>query len=132
MSLDYPCEGDARDADALRRTGSVMGELGDEHMSGEKIPSNIADEDEYKEWLRRAEDIFIERNSARASAFRKAGWKGQLVEMRKKLDRLWAAWQMDRALTEKDRDEALDLINAAVFFLILANEDDSDGDWPWP
>jgi hypothetical protein len=109
-----------------------MGEIGDGASHGEKPSNEVPDLKAYDAWAKQARDIFVERNSARASAFKDAGWKGQLVEMRKKLDRLWAVWQMDRALTSKDLDEAADLINATIFFLICVDEDNEDGKWPWP
>lgn len=112
----------------LEGTGRLMGSVDDEPGITRVVPDSAT----YNAWMMKAEEIFTERNLMRNSAFKGAGWKGQLVEMRKKLDRLWAAWQMDRALTQKDIDEALDLINATVFFLICADENNPNGDWPWP
>lgn len=116
----------------LEGTGSVMGEITAESELRQDPDHTVPDLKAYDEWAGKARAIFVERNSARASAFKDAGWKGQLVEMRKKLDRLWAVWRLDRALLEKDEDEALDLINATIFFLICADEDNEDGAWPWP
>jgi hypothetical protein len=58
-----------------------------------------------------------------------AGAIGNLVEMRKKLDRLWAAWESPQ---EKDVDEALDLINAATFWIRCVELGNIAGSWPWP
>lgn len=60
----------------------------------------------------------------------KGGYKAQLVEMRKKLDRLWTHWDGEKGFNQVE-DDALDLINYAAFFLILAERGDSDGQWPW-
>lgn len=79
--------------------------------------------------LNRALDIFKERNETRRDAWMDAGSIGNLVEMRKKLDRLWAAWENP---TEKDVDEALDLINAAVFWIRCSEMGNISGGWPWP
>jgi len=79
--------------------------------------------------LNRALDIYKERNATRHDAWMDAGAIGNLVEMRKKLDRLWAAWDDPQ---EKDVDEALDLINAAVFWIRCAEMGNINGGWPWP
>lgn len=60
------------------------------------------------------------------------GWRAQLVEMRKKLDRLWTYWEADDEGIMVAEDDALDLINYTAFFLILAERGDRDGTWPWP
>lgn len=82
--------------------------------------------------LEEAFKIYMDRNGDRADAWKDAGYKGQLVEMRKKLDRLWAGWRVGRKPTTKDIDEALDLINAAAFYVQLARLDEANGKWPWP
>lgn len=102
----------------------------DTNQVGSHMP-NVPDLEEYSDIASRAHAIFVERNSARKSAFREAGWKGQLVEMRKKLDRLWTLIG-ERSPDDKDIDEALDLINATIFFIILVRENDPNGRWPWP
>jgi len=79
--------------------------------------------------LRESLNIFIDKNGKRQDSWKGAGWKGNLVEMRKKLDRLWAAWDSP---DQKDIDEALDLINAAVFYIRCVREKNPNGNWPWP
>lgn len=79
--------------------------------------------------LNRANDIFIERNEKRKDAFLDAGAIGNMVELRKKIDRLWAAWDNPN---EKDIDEALDLINTAVFYIRCAEMGNVMGTWDWP
>src|SRR5262245_15710455 len=85
---------------------------------------------EHEMVLNEALNIFIDRNAKRADAWRDAGYKGNLVEMRKKLDRLWAVWE--GPIESKDIDEALDLINAAVFYIRCVRDGNTNGIWPWP
>jgi hypothetical protein len=96
------------------------------------VAADIPDYEKYKAILTQADAIFRERNRTRLSAFRGAGWKGNLVEARKKMDRLWSMWKDGRSPEAKDFDEALDLINAVVFTLMLMGEDDPNGRWDWP
>jgi hypothetical protein len=84
---------------------------------------------EHMDVLTRAFNLFMDRNEKRQDLWRQAGWKGNLIEMRKKLDRLWRAWD---EVGEKDFDEALDLINATVFWYLCAVDMNKDGHWPWP
>lgn len=119
-----PDHGDAAEAKLRRREGLDTNQVGS-HMS------NVPDLAAYNDIANRAFKLFVERNRYRKSAFREAGWKGQLVELRKKLDRLWAMWGA-RSPGEKDIDEALDLINATIFFIMMVEDGDSDGRWPWP
>lgn len=106
--------------------------LAHNQVAGEMRPEavEVPDYQAYKKIVDSATQIFCERNSTRRSAFREAGAKGQLVEMRKKLDRLWTVW--GREWSDKDLDEALDLINATVFFIMMMDEDELNGNWPWP
>jgi hypothetical protein len=62
------------------------------------------------------------------------GYRAQLVEMRKKLDRLWVYFSADPDAGHplKPEDDGIDLIAYAVFFLILFRRGDRDGSWPWP
>lgn len=89
-------------------------------------------DDDHANVLQQALDIYVERNKDRGDAWKDAGWIGQLIEARKKLDRLWAIWRTDRTPSEKDIDEALDLINAVVFFVRCAEDNNKRGHWPWP
>lgn len=85
--------------------------------------------DEQFDIMDSALSIYFAKNDKRKSSWRGAGWKGNLIEMRKKLDRLWAAWEEP---DEKDIDEALDLINAAAFYIRCVKENNPNGNWPWP
>lgn len=65
-----------------------------------------------------------------------SGWRGMLVDMRKKLDRLWAEYyNLDNSgdvNPEKyNLDSAIDLINFTAFFIRQVRENDRDGEWPW-
>lgn len=104
-------------------------------MSGsapDYLGREVPDLDQYDKWAEKARDIFKERNIGRQSAFKNAGWKGNLVECHKKLDRLWAMWADGRSPEDKDYDEAVDLINAVIFTLICMDEGTPDGFWNWP
>jgi hypothetical protein len=85
--------------------------------------------------FRTAHDKYNERSSQYEAddPWGNGGWRAQLVEMRKKLDRLWTHWDSDSdeqiMLAE---DDAIDLICYAAFFLILMEKGDRDGSWPWP
>jgi hypothetical protein len=61
------------------------------------------------------------------------GYRAQIVEMQKKLDRLWIHFN-DEDISNHDKieDDAIDLINYVVFFLRLLREGNRDGSWPWP
>jgi hypothetical protein len=68
------------------------------------------------------------------------GFRAQLVEMQKKLDRLWIHFNGEfdpgdeswRELVSVIENNANDLINYAAFFLRLFRDGDRDGSWPWP
>jgi hypothetical protein len=59
------------------------------------------------------------------------GYRAQLVEMRKKVDRLWTHFNGVRDISSAI-DDAEDIINYAVFFVRLVRGEDRDGVWPWP
>lgn len=60
-----------------------------------------------------------------------------LVDMRKKLDRLWFKfWDQDDKFTpvddyEEALDSAYDLLNYTAFFIIQVEAGNRDGEWPW-
>jgi hypothetical protein len=61
-----------------------------------------------------------------------SGWRGMLVDMRKKLDRLWyATWDADDETVMLALDSAFDLINYTAFFIRQAEDANRDGSWPW-
>lgn len=66
-----------------------------------------------------------------------SGWRGMLVDMRKKLDRLWAEYyNLDNTgkhinAESYDLDSAYDLLNFTVFFIRQVRANQRDGEWPW-
>jgi len=60
------------------------------------------------------------------------GWRAQLVEMRKKLDRLWTHWDSDDESIMLAEDDAIDIIVYGAFFVILMEMGNANGTWPWP
>lgn len=69
--------------------------------------------------------------------WKESGWRGMLVDMRKKLDRLWFRyWSQDHELSpiedyDKALDSAYDLLNFTVFFIRQVEAGNRDGEWPW-
>ena len=63
------------------------------------------------------------------ATWREAGWRGQLMEIRKKTHRLWhRSWLHGRF----DADSAIDLLNYAGFYLRLKNKGMPWGAWGEP
>lgn len=74
--------------------------------------------------------IYGKRNLEYKDNWRRMGWRGVLVRIRERADRLWDAWweREQRAIT--DSDDALDLINFAAFMVrATLGETDRDGSW---
>ncbi len=61
--------------------------------------------------------------------WRKAGWRGQLMEIRKKTERLWHRSWLHGAF---DHDSAIDLLNYAGFYIRLRASGPSWGEWGEP
>lgn len=87
----------------------------------------------------RAFRIYIDREQRHQEVWRRSGWRGMLVDLRKKLDRLWGEWwnwdhdtSDERKRPEQsDLDSALDIINYTAFFIRQAEDGNRDGVWPW-
>lgn len=81
-------------------------------------------------------EIFAEKNARYEDGWKDAGWYGNLVEMRKKLDRLWKEYGV-AATTVGDEpplealDSAYDLLNITVFFIRNVLAKNAAGTWPW-
>jgi hypothetical protein len=61
--------------------------------------------------------------------WRASGWRGQIQEIRKKVDRLWLrGWLRGKF----DPDSARDIINYAGFYLRLAGKGEPWGQWGEP
>jgi hypothetical protein len=82
--------------------------------------------------------IYEQRQEQHGDAVWKAsGWRGMLVDMRKKLDRCWFRyWNQDNQMTPKEEytdalDSAYDLLNFTAFFIRQVEAGNRDGEWPW-
>jgi hypothetical protein len=81
--------------------------------------------------LLRALDIYAERNIRYHDNWRRSGWRGVLVRIRERTDRLWDVWWERSQRSAQDADDALDLINFAAFFIRATGygETTRDGSW---
>jgi hypothetical protein len=79
--------------------------------------------------------IYLERNESYKDNWRKMGWKGAIVRIKERADRLWDnLWDKpDAEIKPKDLDDAIDLINFAVFLVRGAGkgETNAGGSWRW-
>lgn len=79
--------------------------------------------------------LYRERNLQHQDVWKESGWMGMMVDMRKKMDRLWkqyTAYRSDEMVAQEDLDSALDLLNFTVFFIRQVRDDDRNGSWDWP
>lgn len=60
---------------------------------------------------------YVERNAKYRDLWKKRGVKDSHRHMQHKLDRLEVIMQCDSVITEDDLDDAIDIINYAVFFI---------------
>lgn len=82
----------------------------------------------------RALEVYDKRNETYKDNWVKMGWRGQLVRIRERAERLWDGfWHMPVIADGKDElfdlDDAIDLINFACFFVRAAEANNRDGDW---
>lgn len=81
-----------------------------------------------------AMNVYIARNERYKDNWKKMGWRGQLVRMKERVERLWDDfWGKEPIPDGVDElmnvDDAIDLINFAAFFIRAANDNNRDGDW---
>jgi hypothetical protein len=81
--------------------------------------------------LLRALDIYAERNVRYADNWRRSGWRGVVVRIRERSDRLWdAMWPGGIPYGPGPADDAIDLINFAGFLVrAIEGETTRDGEW---
>ena len=79
-------------------------------------------------------------HSGNRDIFRQSGWRGALVDMHKKFDRVWGRfWGQDivhgASSSEDDLnkllDDAYDLLNYTGFFIQQVLDNNPDGEWNW-
>jgi hypothetical protein len=79
-------------------------------------------------------DIYVSRNRRHRSQWRVGGVGGLLVDLRKKVERLWNEFMLS-PVPPTDEDSAIDAINYAAFFIRARREQDAGkqvGSWLWP
>lgn len=88
--------------------------------------------------FQRAHAIYRERQEEHGDqVWQASGWRGMLVDMRKKMDRAWFKfWNQDDKFTPKEDytkalDSAYDLLNFTAFFIRQVEAGNRDGTWPW-
>jgi hypothetical protein len=83
-------------------------------------------------------EVYAERNKKYNDNWRRMGWRGQLIRVRERAERLWDyLWDgaprdaSDIALPHApyDVDDALDLINFAGFLVRAVRDGNRDGTW---
>lgn len=74
-------------------------------------------------------DVFNEREKRYGSLWRTAGWRGVLIDLKKKTERTWREYWLGSA--PADVDSPLDLINYAAFFIRSVREGNEQGSWSW-
>ncbi len=72
--------------------------------------------------------IFQERNARYQDAWKRTGWRGNLVDLRKKIERLWAEFWYGN---QENPDDAFDIINFTAFFIRNHIEGNEEGTWNW-
>lgn len=80
--------------------------------------------------LLRALDLYAERNVDYKDNWRRSGWRGVLVRVRERTDRLWDLWWDRSQRPVEDPDDAIDLINFAAF-LVRATRGEATRDGVW-
>lgn len=77
--------------------------------------------------------IYAERNVKYKDNFQRMGWRGMLIRIRERAERLWdSAWSAEpgypaRDVPPVDVDDAIDLINFACFFIRAVRYGNRDG-----
>lgn len=90
---------------------------------------------EHAEILAQALRLYGERNEMYKDNWRRFGWRGCLFRVRERAERMWdALWDlpMEHRAGPKARaaeDDAIDLINFAVFTIRAIRSGDRDGSW---
>lgn len=110
----------------LRRAEAVIAVLDDVEPSDENVEQMAVFLEVY--------DIYVSRNRRHRSQWRVGGVAGILVDLRKKVERLWNEFMLS-PVPPVDEDSAIDLINYAAFFIRARREADAGqvvGTWVWP
>ena len=79
----------------------------------------------------RALEVYAERNERYKDNWRRMGWRGMLVRIRERAERLWDnLWDVPGPIPKRELDDALDMINFAAFLIrAAAGETTRGGEW---
>jgi hypothetical protein len=102
------------------------------------VPETDAEKDQL-EVLLEALRIYAERNEHYKDNWTRMGWRGMLVRVQERAERLWdSLWDHQTELTDSflpardgKLDDALDLINFAAFTIRGVRAGNRDGEWRW-
>lgn len=75
--------------------------------------------------------IYDERNKDYNDNWVRMGWRGLLIRIRERADRLWDKWWDREQAETRDEDDALDLINFAAFFVRAQRNGMTTRDGQW-
>lgn len=110
----------------------------DDFVESQGEPARFKSGDPQMDIYLKAMLIYYERQDEHGDqVWQASGWRGMLVDMRKKLDRLWYRyWNQDSSVTpvedyDKALDSAYDLLNFTAFFIRQVEAGKRDGEWPW-
>lgn len=74
---------------------------------------------------------YAEKNKEYKDNWTRMGWRGQLVRVRERAERLWdSLWDEDpNSFSEAKLDDDIDLINFAAFLIRAVRSGNRDGSW---
>jgi hypothetical protein len=105
---------------------------GDSIPSGDELLSKFGKSEPQMAVFLKAWTIYAERQEEHGDqVWTASGWRGMLVDMRKKLDRLWFKYWGRVPTNEVNLDSAYDLLNYTAFFIRQVEANNQNGDWPW-
>jgi hypothetical protein len=81
--------------------------------------------------LAAAAEKYGERNLLYNDNWKRMGWRGMLIRVRERAERVWdALWDGGTdTLHDASQDDALDMINFAAFLIRAIREGNRDGSW---
>lgn len=75
--------------------------------------------------------IYDDKNKDYKDNWVRMGWRGLLIRIRERSDRLWDKWWDREQAETRDEDDALDLINFAAFFVRAQRNGMTTRDGQW-
>lgn len=107
--------------------GVSIAEVGFAHNSEDEAVK------EQFEILMEALKVYAERNKKYRDNWKRMGWRGQLVRVRERAERLWDEFwnkpSVPLVIGEYDVDDAIDLINFVGFLIRAIRAENRDGTW---